>query len=390
MTPTHLVPVRHRLFFGLLAASLAACSSPRALPSSCEISTKVTLPSTPLTTALDLQIQRAGEGFLLTRNSGTPLARSSKLGEVGPIVDPAYGDYTRQGYVGLGVVGKDSPADQIVAVGWGVVAAVIDEQTGLPGSEHTVLTAGYEGRFIEVGMGSSLDGRRAIYAHGNTILEDPQVIVLGGDAERRADPIVVKTGPRHPWSCLGVIPTPTAGAVSVVESRDAKRFWHLVELDAEGAQVFESSVDITEDIRGSSNGCPSYVAVTKGGFVALFGGAIVPPKVVAIDRATVNAAGATRVTLSDDEEPAARAFAIAAMDDGYAVYLTDVSGAPRIRLFETSGDAFAGDIVIPAGLDIKAGLGRERWPHSAAGALTLTFRESEGRWGWLEATCGEE
>lgn len=385
MTPTDLVPVRHRLVFGLLAASLAACSSPRALPTSCEVSTKVTLPSTPLTTSLGLQIQRAGDGFLLTSSSVWPLARSSNLGELGPIVDP--GDGAGWGWLGLAVVGKDSPADQIVAVDRGVVAAVIDEETGLPGPEHMVMTADYHGQVIEVGMASSLDGRRAIYAHGNRIVEDPQVVVLGEEAERRADPIVVKTGPLHRWSCLEVIPTPTAAAVSVVESRDEKPFWHLVELDAEGAQVFETSVDITEDIRGSSTGCPSYVAVTKGGFVALFGGAIVPPKVVAIDRAT---AGPTRVTLSDADAPF-RAFAVAAMDDGYAVYLTDeVSGAPHIRLFETSGDAFAGDIVIPAGLDIEAGLGTVRSPHSAAGALMLTFRQSEGQWGWLEATCGGE
>jgi hypothetical protein len=254
-----------------------------------------------------------------------------------------------------------------------------------------VFTADYQGRFTELASTSSLDGRRAIYARGDASLEDPRVAVLGQDAERRADPLAVNTAPDHGWSCLDVIPTPTAGAVSLVESRDGERFWHLVELDAEGAQIFESSVDVTEELRGSSTGCPSYVAVTKGGFVALFGGAIVPPKIVAIDRATVDAADARRVTLSDDEESAARAFAIAAMDDGHAVYLTDgVSGAPHVRLFDTSGNAFAGDIVLPAGLDITAGLGRERWPHSAAGTLMLTFRESDGRWGWLEATCGGE
>lgn len=384
MTPTHLVPVRLRLALGLLAASVVACSSPPPLPSSCEISTVVTLPSTPMTTSLDLRIQRAGEGFVLTSGGATSgLARSSKLGEVGAIVPGGYSE--------VAVVGKDSPADQVVTFGSGVVAAVIDEQTGLPGPEHPVLTADYQGRFTELALTSSLDGRRALYARGDASLEDPRVAVLGGDAERRADPLAVSTAPDHGWSCLDVIPTPTAGAVSLVESRDGERFWHLFELDAEGAQVFESSVDITEDVRGSSNGCPSYVAATKGGFVALFGGAIVPPKVVAIDRATVDAAGARRVTLSDDEEPAARAFAIAAMNDGYAVYLTDgVSGAPHIRLFDTGGNAFAGDIVIPAGLDIKAGLGRERWPHSAAGTLMLTFRESDGRWGWLEASCGGE
>src|SRR4051812_50172109 len=99
MTPTHLVPVRHRLVFGLLAASLAACSSPRPLPSSCEISTKVTLPSTPLTTALDLRLQRAGEGFLLMSGSSVlPLGRSPKLGGLGPIWGP--GGRTQGGALG--------------------------------------------------------------------------------------------------------------------------------------------------------------------------------------------------------------------------------------------------------------------------------------------------
>lgn len=389
MTPTRLVSVRHRLVFGLLAGSLAACSSPRPLPSSCEISPKITLPSTPLTTSLDMQIQRAGEGFLVTGDSEMPFARSSKLGELGPIVEPA--DNAAERYFGLNVVGKDGPADQIVGVARGVVAALIDEQTGLASPEQSLFTDDYQGRFNEMAMGSSLDGQRAIYASGNQSLEDPRVIVLGADAEPRADPIGVKTGPDHSWSCLDVIPTPTAAAISVIEPRDAKRFWHLLELDAEGAQVFESSVDITEELRGASNGCPTYIAVTKGGFVALLGGAIVPPKVVAVDRATFGADGATRATLSGGEEVASKAHTIAAMDDGYAVYLNDGDpGEPHIRLFDTNGDAFAGELVIPTGLKIEAGRGRARWPHSAAGSLTLTFRESDGRWGWIEATCGGE
>jgi hypothetical protein len=72
------------------------------------------------------------------------------------------------------------------------------------------------------------------------------------------------------------------------------------------------------------------------------------------------------------------------MDEGYAVHI----GGGRIRLFETNGNAFAGDIVLPTGLD--GGVGFSRSLHAAAGTLALTFRNGDGHWGWLEATCGGE
>lgn len=113
-----------------------------------------------------------------------------------------------------------------------------------------------------------------------------------------------------------------------------------------------------------------------------------PPKIVVIDRATVEADGATRVTVGADEEPACWAFGIAAMDEGYAVDIDGDSGAPRIHLFEMSGNAFAGDIVIPAGLTLEAGPSKSL--HSAAGYLSLTFRDGEGLAGWLDAACSGE
>jgi hypothetical protein len=375
----------HRLLLGLLAASLVACTSPGEAPK-CGFSTKVTLPSTPLTTADDLRIQRVGEGFLLTSGSSsspkTSLARSSSEGELGPVVES-----TAYAYLGLAAVGKDSAADQIVvldrAPGDKVVAAVIDEETGLPGPAHEVLTAGYHGQVIEVGTASSLDGRRAIYAHGNRIVEDPQAIVLGGDAERRGEPIVVKTGPDQDWDCLDVIPTASAAAISVVESRSGRRLWHVVELDAEGAQIFEGSVDLTEELDDARVACPTYIAVTKGGFAALLGGAIEPPIVFELDRATFG--GSTRVTLSVDDEPAARASAMAAMGEGHAVqFAGGAAGSKPIRFFDRSGQALGGDIAFPAGFGVGGPL------HTTAGSFLFQSRAGDGTWGWLEATCSDE
>jgi hypothetical protein len=85
-----------------------------------------------------------------------------------------------------------------------------------------------------------------------------------------------------------------------------------------------------------------------------------------------------------------RARAIAAVDEGYAVHIDGGSGGPRIRLFEPSGDAFDGDIVIPAGLTIQPAFTLGGSLPSAPGTLARTFRYGDGRAGWLEVTCGGE
>jgi hypothetical protein len=294
--------------------------------------------------------------------------------------------------LGLGTVGKDSAAEQTVAVRRGpisegreqMLAAVIDEQTGQSGPAHEVLTTGQYGAQVTLmGMASSLDGRRTVWARGNSGTEDPQAIVLGGDAERRGNPIAVKSD--HHWDCLGVIPTTAAAAVSVVETRDGSRFWHLVELDAEGAQVFESSVDVTEDLSGSSTGCPFSVALTKGGFAALMRGSNAALIVVDVDRATFADDGATRVSLDVDAEPVSHPLAFASMNGGYVGYFTGgAEGSKPIRFFDASGQGLIGGIDLPAGISIGGPI------DSTPGSLLLSFREGDGPWGWLEATCGDE
>jgi hypothetical protein len=57
-----------------------------------------------------------------------------------------------------------------------------------------------------------------------------------------------------------------------------------------------------------------------------------------------------------------------------------------VRLFETNGNAFAGDIALPTGLDSTAVFPGASL-HSTAGTLALTLRDGDGHRGWLEMTC---
>ncbi len=373
-------------FLGLVAATSVGCSSEGPITggaeSACHVSMNVTLPSSALTTDSWTQIRRAGADFLLTgRLDGRSIswARSTKDGVLGPQVDPAAIAGTH--LHGLALAGKVTAADQLIAITSEdtdqINAAAMDVTTGIAGPTHVVMNAQpYTGQTIQTLLTSSLDGQRAVFVDGNITLEDPQVIVLGGDGVRQGAQVSIATTTGHLWDCLDVVPTVTSGAISTVEIRDKTRFWHLVELDANGARVFESSVELTD----LDKACPEIV-LTSSGFTGRFVGTDGVTVLLTVNRATFAPLGAARLELSTTF---ARRRLLASVGNGYAL-LSDsaIDGAPvQVRLIDESAHPLGNDLHIP----LPAGIVRELIP-SAPGTLLVETRDGDGPWGWLEVTC---
>jgi hypothetical protein len=355
----------------------------------------VTLPSSPLTTDFDTRLQRAGDGFLVTAGnwnkeggSITRWVRSTAAGVLDPEVMPAGPPY--QYLYGLAPAGKATSADQLIAISRGgyapgageeVLAAVMNETTAVTGPTHVVLDALNAGQTIDVAVASSLDGLRAVFVDGNIIQQDPLVIVLGGDGVRQGDPVSVTTTSDHIWHCLDLIPTRTAGAVSTVEIRNGKPFWHLVEVDAAGKQAFEGSVDVTDlAVDGGWPGCPRIV-LTKEGFTGTFVDTKGATVLLAIDRATFSAAGATWIRPSIAVVPD---HIFAATGAGYA-FLTpgQSTGSPlQVRQIDRTGHVVPDDLPLPLAPDAWNSL-----VPSAPGTLLIAARNADGPLGWLEITC---
>jgi hypothetical protein len=178
--------------------------------------------------------------------------------------------------------------------------------------------------------------------------------------------------------------------VSTLESREGKAFWHLLEVDAAGAQVFEGAVDLTSTlglmgVPGDAAWCPKLVA-TPAGFAALFGDPDQPMTIVAIDRATFAEGGATLIHPATESGPVTGFGALAALGERFAIHFAAGEGeAKQVRVFDRSGQPISNAVTMPEGLVMTSLL------PAGADALWVTEREgSDGPRGWLGVTCGVE
>jgi hypothetical protein len=369
-------------------------------PDVCQITSHVTLPASPLTTSADLQIQRAGEGFLLTTPTApsdaiVAWARSSKTGSLGPTQGTTGGIS-----FGLVAVARINPADQLIGLlrgsvtpggGEQALAAVVEESTSALGPTHVVLDASYWGQVIQTRMASSLDGRRGIFVDANRLATDPQVVVLGGDGARQGTPITVTTTATHDWACLTVIPTATAGAVSTLEVRNGKLFWHVVELDASGAQVFEGATKLGDaPADGTNIACRPVVATPYGFAVGLFASHVADNNTDAIlemRREDFAAQGPHAISAPGDSSgEVPRGIMSLEFNPSWGLRafatITDSDGFLHVRLFDDTSHAGPTVAPIPRPFYVAP----QAIP-SAPGTVLLATREADGRWGWLEVTC---
>ena len=112
---------------------------------------------------------------------------------------------------------------------------------------------------------SSRDANRALFALGNIDMPALPALAIAAGAALVA-PTTSMTLPALPWDCLAVVPTETAGALSVVSRPDSgtEVVWSLRELDADANIVFEASVSVPVGVALGYGDCPTVVESPAG------------------------------------------------------------------------------------------------------------------------------
>lgn len=227
-----------------------------------------------------LYVTRAGDGFVLQGFSG---------GNVAPMVTFAFvrPDGDKEGLTAAplpakayawGLAGKARAGDQFLMF--------TSDDTGVPPDTHVIARAldtgaevfGPERPLFQVdvtnqtGQASSdvaWDGLRSVFAIGSPSVGRPVAALIGADGKLLGQALTIATTAKDfGWRQLDVIGTEHGGAVSVMDDLDGQPRWHLAELDAAGAVVFDDAFALPAPIVGA----PRLIRPTPRGFVAVFAG----------------------------------------------------------------------------------------------------------------------
>jgi hypothetical protein len=111
--------------------------------------------------------------------------------------------------------------------------------------ENVFMDADYFGQVVAFDAQSSGDGRRALFAYGNRIVEFPTITEFGPDGLPVAPPRTLTLKSKD-WGALQIVPTATGGTVSAIARPEgtSEYFLHLAELDAAGTLTFEATVPL--------------------------------------------------------------------------------------------------------------------------------------------------
>jgi hypothetical protein len=211
-----------------------------------------------LTLARNATLHRAGTGFVLTSVDGDKVrwAQVARGGKVGPVNELTLPAQRAVATPWLGIAGKSTPGDQVVAVyvtpqrAVFAIAQAVGAAAIAPKKLFDLPAAAGFGS-LRFAMGSSRTGQRAVLAAGYEGRTVPTMVyVLGADAElaRKPSPLYIRESEPE-WRCLAVVDSQADFAVTVIDrgklsaaSPDTAPRWHAFEYKDSASEVGEYSV----------------------------------------------------------------------------------------------------------------------------------------------------
>jgi hypothetical protein len=349
----------HRLALSLLGLATAAAGCKDTSPPGCRIAQSISLPASPLTTTLDVSLQRAGAGLVLVGLAGdevrwAPVALDGTLGPESKLTLPQR--QARPGVV-FATTAKSAPGDQLVV-------AYVAPRTGTSQQQITAITqtagaapsaplalvdlpAGVDPNIVRLAMGPSQTGQRALLTW-NFEGQDapPSFLILGGDAQPMGMPAPVINTPIPRGTCLSVVSSRTDFAVSVVELGQAGQAttWHAFELRDSGGHGSNVAMFLSHPVVGCISAAPTahgYVLAyqnNSGTYFADFN----------IGTGTLNEDIVAGVLQFGGVAKQPKIACVAPMGSEYSL-LFDRSTGPEAWRFDAFGNAQGSPLYLPAG-----------------------------------------
>jgi hypothetical protein len=249
-------------------------------PQTCRAVARTSVPHVKIAEALSVAEDRADLGAANTYRTGDaisilPAARRAWPGNYLRVAqDGKLSGANLSGIYADAFLVAGSTAEQVAVLQGGTAGAStmrVDLATGQLGERRAVNNdVNYFSQTRQAAAAPALDGTRSVFAIGNIVIGPLDVGVVGADATLAGPPTRVCGVNDKDCGCLSVIPTESAGMVSMVEEpadpATGVRAWRVLTLDATGKIVKDASVSIS-----GRTGCP-LVAASPDGLVALLHG----------------------------------------------------------------------------------------------------------------------